>query len=133
MIKTDISGKYKLRMLTSASVMSCMTGSSPSTQFWVAVHGMDLMRHRFGSHSSVLWRWRAPSFLMQGVPMGVVLSRKVFTTDASQTGWGGVQSRSARGSWDTSLQYLHIYFLELSVVFLSLKQARKARVLYVTE
>ena len=50
---------------------------------------------------------------------GPVLSRKVVTTDACLTGWGGIhEGRSVRGRWDVDLQRSHINFLELSAVFL---------------
>jgi len=54
--------------------------------------------------------------------MGTVSSRKVVTTDASLSGWGGIhEGRSVRGRWSQALQRLHINFLELSAVFLSLR------------
>ena len=54
--------------------------------------------------------------------MGSVLSRKVVTTDASLTGWGGIHKGcSVRGHWSVDLQRPHINFLELSAMFLSLK------------
>ena len=97
-------------------------------QLWVASRRLDPVRH--GARrvlittecARALRRWRAPSFLTQGVPMGDVLSRKVVTTDASLTGWGGIhENQSVRGRWSVDLQRSHINFLELSAVFLSLK------------
>ena len=71
---------------------------------------------------TVLRYWRAPFFLTQGVSMGTVSFRKVVTTDASLSGWGGIyEGRSVRGRWSQTLQHLHINFLEHSAVFLSLK------------
>ncbi|XP_075307052.1 uncharacterized protein LOC142368762 [Odontesthes bonariensis] len=97
-------------------------------QLWVASCGLDPVRH--GARrvlvtpgcARALRHWRVPSFLTHGVPMGSVLSRKVVTTDASLTGWGGIhEGRSVRGRWSVDLQRSHINFLELSAVFLSLK------------
>ncbi|XP_059199216.1 uncharacterized protein LOC131979287 [Centropristis striata] len=97
-------------------------------QLWVASCGLDPVRH--GARmvpvtpgcARSLRHWRVPSFLTRGVPMGSVLSRKVVTTDASLTGWGGIhEGRSVRGVWSVGLQRSHINFLELSAVFLSLK------------
>lgn len=66
--------------------------------------------------------WQALSFLTHGVSMGIVLCRKVFTTDATLTDWGGVyEGWTVRSSWSTNLQRSQINFLELSVVSLSLK------------
>lgn len=85
-------------------------------QFWVATHGLE-----GDGHTRVLRQCRAPSFLPQGVAMGAVLSRKVVTTDGSLTGWAsGHEGRGMRGSWGMGFNRLHIHFLELSVVFLSL-------------
>lgn len=51
--------------------------------------------------------------------MGAALSRKVVTTDASLSGWGGVHDRwIVRGSWSSVHQHSHIHFLELLAVFL---------------
>ena len=97
-------------------------------QMWVASHGLDPVRH--GARrllvtqgcTEALRHWRAPHFLTQGVPMGAVLSRKVVTTDASLSGWGGLHGgHSVRGRWSPGLRQSHINFLELSAVFLSLK------------
>ena len=54
--------------------------------------------------------------------MGAVMTRKVVTTDASLSGWGGLyEGLSVRGRWSSALQQSHIHFLELSAVFLTLK------------
>ncbi|XP_059182347.1 uncharacterized protein LOC131961092 [Centropristis striata] len=94
-------------------------------QLWVASCGLDPVRHgarMVPGCARSLRHWRVPSFLTRGVPMGSVLSRKVVTTDASLTGWGGIhEGRSVRGVWSVGLQRSHINFLELSAVFLSLK------------
>lgn len=75
-------------------------------QFWVVAHGLDPVGH--GTQRMLvtpncvlaLHYWRALSFLMQEVPMGAVLSRKMVTTDASLIGWGGW---CLRGSWGVGL------------------------------
>ncbi len=97
-------------------------------QRWVASLRLDPVRHGAqwikvtADCVMALRHWRAPSFLTQGVSMGTVSSRKVVTTDASLFGWGGIyEGRSVRGRWSQALQRLHINFLELSAVFLSLK------------
>ncbi|KAK5892478.1 hypothetical protein CesoFtcFv8_012851 [Champsocephalus esox] len=55
--------------------------------------------------------------------MGAVLSRKVVTTNACLTGWGGIyEGRPVRGLWNRDLQRAHINYLELLAVFLTLKR-----------
>lgn len=50
--------------------------------------------------------------------MGTVLSRKVITTDASLTDWGGVyEGGIVRGTWNPILRHSNINYLELSVLF----------------
>ncbi|XP_038146283.1 uncharacterized protein LOC119786801 [Cyprinodon tularosa] len=97
-------------------------------QRWVASLRMDPVHHGARRITvtadciTALRCWRALSFLTQGVPMGTVSSRKVVTTDASLSGWGGIhEGMSVRGRWSQALQRLHINFLELSAVFLSLR------------
>ncbi|KAK5924745.1 hypothetical protein CgunFtcFv8_017331 [Champsocephalus gunnari] len=70
-----------------------------------------------------LRHWPHPTFLVRGVPMGAVLSRKVVTTDACLTGWGGIyEGRPVRGLWSRDLQRAHINYLEFLAVFLTLKR-----------
>lgn len=97
-------------------------------QMWVASCNLDPVRHGArkvlvtSGCARALRHWRVPSFLTRGVPMGAVMARKVVTTDASLSGWGGLhEGRSVRGRWSVDLQRSHINFLELSAVFLSLK------------
>ncbi|TKS65234.1 hypothetical protein D9C73_027835 [Collichthys lucidus] len=97
-------------------------------QRWVASLRLDPVRHGArwiavtADCVTALRHWRAPSFLTQRVSMGTVSSRKVVTTDASLSGWGGIfEGRGVRGRWSQALQRLHINVLELSAVFLSLK------------
>ncbi len=62
-------------------------------QRWVASHRQDPRHH--GSHrvrisvvcTAALVPWRSV-VLKQGMPMGVILCRKVVTTDAILSGWG---------------------------------------------
>ena len=70
---------------------------------------------------SALRPWRPVQFLTQGVPMELVSSRLVITTDASLRGWGATfQGRSASGLWEGDLLRAHINFLELMAVQLAL-------------
>ncbi len=69
-----------------------------------------------------LRQWRHPTFLVQGVPIGVVRVRQVVTTDASLTSWGGIhEGRIVNGRWGQHLTNLHINYLEMLAVFLTLK------------
>lgn len=67
--------------------------------------------------------WRRKAYLLQGVPLAAVPSRReVITTDASLEGWGAVwQCRTARGRWDSLQRRQHINVLELQAVFLGLQ------------
>ena len=65
--------------------------------------------------------WGNRNTLTEGVPMGIVTSRKVVTTDASLSGWGAtLDGMVARGVWDEGLKTAHINYLELMAVFLAL-------------
>ncbi|XP_073732565.1 uncharacterized protein [Misgurnus anguillicaudatus] len=67
--------------------------------------------------------WGMREYLMQGVPLGSIPSRReVITTDASQEGWGAVwQCRTVRGCWSPLQQQQHINVLELQAVFFGLQ------------
>ena len=66
--------------------------------------------------------WRDPRLLTQGVSIGLVVSRKVLTTDACLTGWGATfEGRSASGTWTADLAGEHINLLELMAAFLALQ------------
>ncbi|KAK5921139.1 hypothetical protein CgunFtcFv8_024866 [Champsocephalus gunnari] len=75
-------------------------------QHWVAALRLDPVRH--GARRVLvtmkcimaLRHWLHPTFLVRGVPMGAVLSRKVVTTDACLGGWGGIYE--GRPGADTS-------------------------------
>ncbi|XP_056116181.1 uncharacterized protein LOC130092365 [Rhinichthys klamathensis goyatoka] len=97
-------------------------------QRWVASLRLDPLRHcrrrvRVTSEAVfALRQWRHPTFLVQGVPMGVVQARKVITTDASLYGWGGMyEGRIVNGRWGHHLINLHINYLEMLAVFLTMK------------
>ena len=53
--------------------------------------------------------WTDVTFLSQGVKVGVIISHKVITTDASLKGWGAThEGRATRGLWDDGLGNAHI-------------------------
>ncbi len=67
--------------------------------------------------------WRNPNFFSRGVPLGLVTSRVVVTTDASTLGWGAVcEGTPASGQWSEPQTRWHINRLELEAVFLALKE-----------
>ncbi len=64
--------------------------------------------------------WRNPNFFSRGVPLGLVTSRVVVTTDASTLGWGAVcEGMPASGQWSEPQIRWHINRLELEAVFFS--------------
>ncbi len=66
--------------------------------------------------------WRDPDLFSRGVPLGLVTSRVVVTTDASSRGWGAVcEGMPASGLWSEPQSRWHINRLELEAVFLALK------------
>ena len=99
-------------------------------QRWMRSLGIpNTQRHRTvtanAACATALQRWRDRYFLSEGVTMGLVVSRKVVTTDASLTGWGAThEGRTARGVWDSSLRSAHINYLELMAVLLALQHFR---------
>ncbi len=61
--------------------------------------------------------WKDPQWFKQGVTMGMILRRKVVSTDASNTGWGALcEGRPAFGSWSDAEGRLHINCLEMTAV-----------------
>ncbi|XP_049321018.1 uncharacterized protein LOC125781314 [Astyanax mexicanus] len=98
-------------------------------QIWMNHLGLDPIRHKHRlvlidqGCEEALVPWRRRSFLMAGVPLGVVASRReIITTDASLTGWGAVWQRSAvQGSWSFHRAQDHINLLELRAVYLALQ------------
>ncbi len=67
--------------------------------------------------------WRNPDLFSRGVPLGLVASRVVVTTDALTRGWGAVcEGMPASGLWSEPQSRWHINRLELEVVCLALKE-----------
>jgi len=63
-----------------------------------------------------------PNHYQIGVSIGLVSRKKVVTTEASDTGWGGLcKGRPTSGSCLSTEKWLHINCLEIMVVFLALK------------
>ena len=87
-----------------------------------ARHGHRLVRVTRTCYS-LLRPWRRTAYLMQGVPLAAVPSRReVVTTDSSLEGWGAVwQCRTVRGCWTSQQRQQHINVLELQAVFLGLQ------------
>ena len=66
--------------------------------------------------------WRDQALPSSGVPLGLVTSHKVVTTDASRSGWGAThEGRTARGLWTQAMLEYHINYLELMAIYLALK------------
>ena len=71
---------------------------------------------------TALLPWRTEHFLTQGVNIGLVVTWRVVTTDASLSGWGATfEGHSTRGLWTGALTTAHINYLELMAVFLALR------------
>ncbi|XP_061590737.1 uncharacterized protein LOC133456285 [Cololabis saira] len=98
-------------------------------QMWFNSLQMDPRLHRWVkvkvTHQCLihLHRWQDSTFLLHGVPLGSVPSRReVVTTDASPQGWGAVwQKRSVQGVWGPLWRGRHINVLELRTVYLALR------------
>ncbi|XP_036007387.1 uncharacterized protein LOC118567149 [Fundulus heteroclitus] len=96
-------------------------------QRWVASqrlkpHTPQHMLRVTAACTAALRPWRNRDALTQGVPMGVVQNRKVVTTDASLSGWGGICERQmVNGTWGPKMQFKHINYMELKAVHLTLK------------
>ena len=97
-------------------------------QLWVSVLKLDPVRHRM--HTSMVYAqcalvlrvWKRRGILTEGVSLGTVVTRKVITTDATLTGWGGVfEGRPINGVWSPHLSRAHINYLELMAVVLTLR------------
>ncbi len=70
-----------------------------------------------------LTSWRNPDLFSRGVPLGLVASCVVVTTDASTHSWGAVcEGMPASGLWSEPQSRWHINRLELEVVCLALKE-----------
>lgn len=97
-------------------------------QLWVLELKLDPVRHRMrtvlvsAQCALALRVWKRRGILTEGVSMGTVMTRKVITTDASLTGWGGVfEGRPVNGVWSPRLRCAHINYLELMAVVLALR------------
>lgn len=97
-------------------------------QLWVSALRLDPVRHRMRTAvvtpqcALALQVWKQRDVLTDGVALGTVTTRKVVTTDASLTGWGGVfEGRPVNGTWSLHLRRAHINYLELMAVFLTLR------------
>ena len=98
-------------------------------QRWLNGFHLDAKRHRCRKLRVsqqcllALAPWRDGAYMLRGVPMGSVPSRReTVTTDACPSGWGAVwQSRTARGRWSAEDRGAHINVLELRAVHLALR------------
>ena len=73
-------------------------------------------------HPHLQW-WLKESNVLQGQPLHPLKHALQIFTDASKEGWGThLIERTARGSWSVPESKLHINYLELKAVFLSLKE-----------
>ncbi len=61
--------------------------------------------------------WKNPRWMEKGVAMGLVHTRKVVTTDASNTGWGALcEGKPTFGHWSKTESGFHINCLEMLAV-----------------
>ncbi len=66
---------------------------------------------------TALTPWKNPRWMKKGVAMGLVHSRKVVTTDASNTGWGALcEGKLTFGHWSKAEKGFHINCLEMLAV-----------------
>ncbi len=66
---------------------------------------------------TALTPWKNPRWMKNGVAMGLVHTRKVVTTDASNTGWGALcEGKPAFGHWSKAESGFHINCLEMLAV-----------------
>ncbi|KAJ7333005.1 hypothetical protein JRQ81_015185 [Phrynocephalus forsythii] len=88
-----------------------------------------LRRHRLSKRlrvtsnlHSALQRWATPSHLHVGHPFKQGYATVQITTNASTTGWGThCQAIQTHGRWPNTLKGCHINFLELMMIFNTLK------------
>ncbi len=63
---------------------------------------------------TALTPWKNPRWMEKGVAMGLVHTRKVVTTDASNTGWGALcEGKPTFGHWSKTESGFHINCLEM--------------------
>ncbi len=66
---------------------------------------------------TALTPWKNPQWMKKGVAMGLVHTRKVVTTDASNTGWGALcEGKPTFGHWSKAESGFHINCLEMLAV-----------------
>ncbi len=66
---------------------------------------------------TALTPWKNPRWMEKGVAMGLVHTRKVVTTDASNTGWGALcEGKPTFGHWSKTESSFHINCLEMLAV-----------------
>ncbi len=66
---------------------------------------------------TALTPWKNPRWMEKGVAMGLVHTRKVVTTDASNTGWGALcEGKPTFGHWSKAKKGFHINCLEMLAV-----------------
>ncbi len=66
---------------------------------------------------TALTPWKNPRLMEKGVAMGLVHTRKVVTTDASNTGWGALyEGKPTFGHWSKTESSFHINCLEMLAV-----------------
>ncbi len=66
---------------------------------------------------TALTPWKNPRWMKKGVAMGLVHSRKVVTTDASNKGWGALcDVKPTFGHWSKAEKGFHINCLEMLAV-----------------
>ncbi|XP_075325299.1 uncharacterized protein LOC142383412 [Odontesthes bonariensis] len=117
------------KLTAAAAVVPLGLLSLRPLQRWLHSFHLDARRHRHRrlavSHRCLLALapWRKRSFLLQGMPMGSIASRReAVTTDASLSGWGAVwQNRTAQGLWPARDRSQHINALELRAVHRALQ------------
>ncbi len=74
------------------------------------------------SRVKALRPWCNPELFSRGVPLGLVTSHVMVTTDASTRSWGAVcEGMPTSGLWSEPQSQWHINRLELEAVFLALK------------
>ena len=73
-------------------------------------------------HPHLQW-WLKEDNVLTGQPLHPIKHALQIFTDASKEGWGAhLNEHTARGSWSLPESKLHINYLELKAVFLSLKE-----------
>ncbi|XP_075336649.1 uncharacterized protein LOC142397191 [Odontesthes bonariensis] len=117
------------KLTAAAAVVPLGLLSLRPLQRWLHSFHLDAKRHRHRrlavSHRCLLALapWKKRSFLLQGMPMGSIASRReAVTTDASLSGWGAVwQNRTAQGLWPARDRSQNINALELRAVHRALQ------------